>query len=86
MSISPLIRWFRLIIIQAIVTLHSKNKIKIKMIVLIVFSLFITFQVYCSPVQLQEARVKRAVFVVIPSGVVSGEEDRSGSVCECSDF
>ena len=53
----------------------------------VVFILFISLssQVYCSPVQLQEARVKRAVFDLIPSGVVSEEEDRLGSVCECSD-
>ena len=53
--------------------------------VFVFFILFLSSQVYCSAVQLQEARVKRAVFDLIPSGVVSGEEDRPGSVCECSD-
>ena len=50
--------------------------------VFVFFILFLSSQVYCSAVQLQEARVKRAVFDLIPSGVVSGEEDRPG--CECS--
>ena len=53
--------------------------------VFVVLILFLSSQVYCSPVQLQEARVKRAVFDVIPSGVASGVEDRPGSGCDCPD-
>ena len=46
------------------------------MIVFVVFILLISIQVYCLPVQLHETRVKRAVFDLIPSGVLSEEEDR----------
>ena len=64
---------------------QTDNKINLTMNVFVVLILFLSSQVYCSAVQLQEARVKRAVFDLIPPGVVSGEEDRTGSVCECSD-
>jgi hypothetical protein len=46
------------------------------MIVFVVFILLRSIQAYCLPIQLQETRVKRTVFDLIPSGVLSADEDR----------